>query len=100
MKCRNCKCNGFLTDDDGEQFSWCNRFGDNLDIDEERYCSGYTPATNADRIRAMTDEELAELLSNISGCDECEELHGMMMCERTPEKHCNECWLDWLKREG
>lgn len=49
--------------------------------------------TNADRIRAMTDEELASFLyhswNNASwcngGCDgECS---------------CEPCWLDWLKQE-
>lgn len=31
---------------------------------QTKECKGYIPMTNADRIRAMSDEELAELLSN------------------------------------
>ena len=52
------------------------------------------PITNADRIRAMTDEELAEFFAP-RGCpwilkDPCPE------CRTT----CNKCWLDWLKQES
>lgn len=46
--------------------------------------------TNADRIRAMTDEELAEFLSEY-GCVDCTK-----ECE---EVHCDACWLEWLKEE-
>lgn len=64
---------------------------------------GFVPAhndaimTNADRIRAMTDEEFSTEIDEHSGCpfretedDEC-------------LKHdfdCKECWLDWLKQEA
>ena len=63
-------------------------------------CTSFKPQTNADRIRAMTDEELADLLAK----------HGMVL-----EWNCNEDgiktrvfsptnpeskMLDWLKREG
>lgn len=55
---------------------------------------GYTPMTNADRIRAMSDEELAETYAG--GCPNGDRLkcgkyylHGGRDCFR--------CWLDWLK---
>lgn len=38
------------------------------------------PKTNADRIRAMTDEELAQFLSA-----------GELIAV------CKECWLEWLR---
>ena len=44
--------------------------------------------TNADRIRAMTDEELAEYLANI-----CYDLWKMFVAD--PKK----MWLEWLKQE-
>jgi hypothetical protein len=50
--------------------------------------------TNADRIRAMTEEELAKLLCDFIGCMECPYV-------RKPEE-CNGeriGWLDWLKQE-
>ena len=43
--------------------------------------------TNADRIRSMTDEELAIFLGDV-GC--CNPNH----CE--PGMHCEKCWLEWL----
>lgn len=46
------------------------------------------PQTNADRIRAMTDEELATFLGDV---DCCNPNH----CE--PGMYCGRCWLDWLK---
>lgn len=49
------------------------------------------PKTNADRIRAMTDEELAKLLS--TGTFICEGRKDI--CENMPG--CEECRLAWLK---
>ena len=48
--------------------------------------------TNADRIRAMTDEELAHFLDNDSagGCP-ATDVECWQDCER--------CWLNWLKEE-
>ena len=63
--------------------------------DPEVICSAYQqkPMTNADRIRSMTDEELATLISS----DWCEIVCG-------PETNCKyaDCRgkiLDWLRRE-
>ena len=59
-------------------------------------------ATNADRIRSMTDDELAEFaVSTGQGCApgknfvECcfEHKDGLV------EADCRKCWLDWLKQE-
>lgn len=49
------------------------------------------PNTNADRIRSMMDEELADYFSELScwphaGREDC---RGMA--------NCFSCWLDWLK---
>lgn len=44
--------------------------------------------TNADRIREMTDEELAIFLGDV---DCCNPNH----CE--PGMYCEKCWLDWLR---
>lgn len=53
-----------------------------------------SPHTNADRIRSMTDEELAEVLF---GC--CIEHMGVEECSH-PEEACKSCVLDWLKAES
>ena len=47
------------------------------------------PKTNADRIRAMTDEELAKYLDGV-----CHDLWQMFV--KDPQK----MWLDWLKEEA
>ena len=59
--------------------------------------------TNADRIRAMTDEELAKLLADAQ-CPS--DLGGTDKCENPPPQTrldsilCRECWLDWLRQEA
>lgn len=56
----------------------------------EDYCINYEerPMTNADRIRAMSDEELAEFLSEYR----C--VHKAPHCR---DANCTQCWLVWLK---
>ncbi len=49
--------------------------------------------SNADRIRDMSDEELAEFM--INGCD-C--IAPSDNCY-TPHYDCKMCWLDWLRQE-
>lgn len=53
-----------------------------------------SPKTNADRIRSMTDEELAEVLFG-----SCIEHMGVEECFH-PAKACKSCVLDWLKAES
>lgn len=60
------------------------------------------PTTNADRIRAMSDEELAHELADIWDCHNCSEYdrldgHPLLkneQCDQECEKHC----LEWLKQ--
>lgn len=49
------------------------------------------PMTNADRIRAMSNEELADYFSELS----CWPNAGREDCRGVA--NCMECWLDWLK---
>ena len=44
--------------------------------------------TNADRIRAMSDEELASFIASLDCPDRWRECNG----------HCDECVLGWLKQ--
>ena len=50
--------------------------------------------TNADRIRTMTDEELAEW-----ECDRSCLLCPVEDCNEQMVKKCKQRWLDWLKQE-
>lgn len=70
------------------QFRWCPIKNDSLDIEAERDCSSYQAMTNADRIRNMTDEELAKFIKAV-GCnshygDDC----GYPFCHSMKGKLC------------
>lgn len=55
------------------------------------------PVTNGDRVRAMTDEEIATLIIlNCKGRD-------CLSYERKTDSEaeiCWHCWLDWLRKEA
>lgn len=50
--------------------------------------------TNADRIRAMTDEELAKWIS--SRKETCPPIKAW----KCSFKSCHECWLEWLRKNA
>ena len=52
------------------------------------------PMTNADRIRAMSDEELAELIDRET--DSCAPTGD---CEKM-SRDCKACWLEWLQQQS
>lgn len=96
MKCKNCNHFGYLFD--GDQVServWCGNIADSPDLDIERDCDHYSPMTNADRIRSMTDEELAihMMCPNEMGLAEIE-------CDKIDCCNCYECLLKWLRAES
>lgn len=49
--------------------------------------------TNADRIRAMSDEELAKWIVGEHFSPHCPVTHCPMV------EDCEDCWLSWLKEE-
>lgn len=67
--------------------------------DNEPCCRCDSRKTNADRIRNMSDEELAEFMSENTSCYYCK-----VQCEDRPnsptESSCNFRWLDWLQSEA
>lgn len=85
---------GFVPDDDAPQKfcinckSHCVWAGKDGEPEHKKCLVGYTPITNADRIRSMSDEELAKWIAFETegiGFDSFEEF----------EKG----WLEWLKEE-
>ena len=54
--------------------------------------------TNADRIRAMTDEELVNFLMRLMGHAQCfaEGIFPYHPCPQ--EQNCKQCGIDWLKQ--
>lgn len=67
---------------------------------EFAFCLGYDPPkTNADRLRAMSDEDLAKFLYNNSD-GQCP---AIKYCPTpTAPQNCSDghCWLDWLRQEA
>lgn len=60
-------------------------------LETRRYFGKHLPQTNADRIRSMTDEELANLLAHkVDACHNC---------STDSVDTCVDCWLEWLKKE-
>ena len=98
MKCKNCVRHVHLNDD-GERTvgtpNWCFYLSDSPDEELERDCIAFKSLTNADRIRSMTDEELAEWIEQLESpkcpCDD--------WFDRCEKWNCNGYWLDWLKEE-
>ena len=81
------KCNNLVND-------WCEKVIDSPDPDMQRDCQHFCEKTNADRIRAMSDEELAKLL--LDGC------RGSK-CDDQPQNewgsvNCFQCRIKWLQQ--
>ena len=76
---------------------WC-PFPDETDTNDCEWCDGCdfykAPPTNADRIRAMSDEKLADYLCLLAGCFNCE---ARMLCENLNQKSAD-WYKQWLKQ--
>jgi len=66
------------------------------DICHTCHGSGRKPQTNADRIRAMSDEELAETIGDFGLCAHIQE-HEKQWCDDMPDD-CGNCIIEWLKQ--
>ena len=58
-------------------------------------CGHKAPLTNADRIRAMSDKELAKLMRSMMDCDSCGNMFSFK-CDGSYE-HCLSVCLNWLQ---
>ena len=57
------------------------------------------PMTNADKIRAMSDEELAEFISRIEIGDFGPQVYGKTFCDMCKGQYeCDDCRLWWLQQ--
>lgn len=83
MKCSNCK--KYHDCKNGSGLTWP--------------CNAYSPKiiTNADKIRALSDEELAEFLDETQR-QECESLHVLKNDGSLRFESCKNGWLFWLKQ--
>ena len=93
MKCKNCRNLFKRRDDDGTIYDWCRMIVDCPDRDLDRDCKYYQHASNADKIRAMSDEELADFMTD----DFCE-----LLCKSPTvcDGQCSLKLLQWLKQEA
>ena len=73
----------------------------------DKYCAHKIeppkPKTNTDRIRSMTDEELAAVISQKEGivqfCGNKVECLEMLCADaEIPDEWCMECAMEWLKQ--
>ena len=64
--------------------------------------SDYKPKTNADRIRSMSDEELAEFLEEFEVCTHCKYADGIRCTFENPCTHgfASAMAYEWLKSEA
>ena len=83
MNCKNCKKQG------------CSLAGKDHELSFD--CKVYIGKTNADRIRSMTDEELARLFAD-ENCGYCR-IHDFCFAKGC-QIDCEDMWLDWLREEA
>ena len=69
----------------------------NCDMSCRMYRLVSNKPSNADRIRAMTDEELAKNFWNIRNAERCV-ISDQNRCIMFDD--CIACWLDWLRQEA
>ena len=76
----------------------CNCQHNSNSRDDEPCCRCDSRQTNADRIRNMSDEELAEFLAYNAYCEECYVEKDDSCCY--PDGTCKKKHLDWLQSEA
>ena len=96
MKCKHCTHRDECADD-----AFIN--GAEFDLEAEHECAGYEPFTNADRIRAMTDRELARFMAernvNESTLLLLNKDHGLTAIQIEALRHNVYCALmQWLQQ--
>ena len=102
-KCKNCKhLKRYHEISKGKEreYDLCVAYNCHPCIEAERDCDVYECMTNADRIRAMSDEELAEFLDGgygeMGSCDTCKEPRNEY---GSCSGYCRNEYLRWLKSE-
>ena len=94
-KCKNCT-NLYNLSDENDVIvgKWCPKINNSPDVETERECVHYKRMTQADRIRSMSDEELAMnmMCPNENGIGEIE-------CDKCDSCNCYECILKWIQSE-
>lgn len=106
-KCKNCKRLDNIMNSGKPVGKWCTAKSDSPDIERERSCEHYEPMSNADIIRSMTDEQLAdEMLKFPDVCEQIGFCKNDVLCNDTLDRGetiepemCKRCLMNWLKKE-
>jgi hypothetical protein len=106
-KCKNCKRLDNIMNNGKSVGKWCTAKSDSPDIERERSCEHYEPMSNADRIRSLTDQQLAdEMLKFTDVCEQINFCHNDQMCNDTLDRGeliekemCKKCLMNWLGKE-
>ena len=85
MTCKQCK---YITACMAEADGLGQVFDPNYD--GEHGCTDFVPFTNAQKIRAMSDEELADVVANGVGC--------ALKAPHCMDVDCTPCILKWLQQ--
>lgn len=92
-KCKNCSNLKKQIDwMSGIRYPWCYEINDRPDIETERECSKYCGKTNGDKIRRMTDEELALFLCKVKA-------DYQWVDQEYPNEENGGEWEEWLQKE-
>ena len=73
--------------------NWCPMTCMYCTLEQETHCK-HNKATNADRIRAMTDEELEQFINHFNICD----IRTNEECKMSYCACCEVCVMDWLQQ--
>lgn len=84
--------------DDSEEKISCNCQHNSNSRENEPCCRCDSRQTNADRIRNMSDEELAEFMAYNAYCEECYVKKDDSCCY--PDGTCKQKHLEWLQLEA
>lgn len=105
-KCKNCTRLYRAYDEEAEVLvgKWCEKVLAHPDVEVERDCIFFNQMTNGDRIRRMTDEELADIV--FCPYDTAGDPEEIMPCIKDgfesdfvgPDK-CHDCMMKWLQEK-
>lgn len=103
--CKNCISLFSMTMPDEKIISWCAEKENDINVDTDK-CDKYVCMTNADVIRDMSDEQLAELMDNSLEYFNCNVCEFRMSIEDSEDidtgcdmYSCKPYILKWLQKE-
>lgn len=100
---KKCVCGRSMVLKDWKRQWVCTRCGRTKPIDDGEFGEDTNVLTNADRIRSMTDEELAEWMEHYNVdcriCSEYQRCKGEVVFHYAPcDMECSQHYLKWLKQ--